>query len=90
MILKNLKWLNYNIVGKFVESFRTRKNQKMFDLCSTRDIKLLYMASVKVVLRKKENKEGKYPLCIQIIKDRKSSIIHLGQHIKVEDWDESK
>ncbi|MCC6816165.1 MAG: site-specific integrase [Saprospiraceae bacterium] len=48
------------------------------------------MATIKVVLRKRTNKEGKQPLCIQIIINRKSSIIHLGQYINETDWDESK
>jgi integrase/recombinase XerD len=48
------------------------------------------MASIKVILRKKINKEGKLPLSIQIIKDRKKSIIHLGQYINESDWDPLK
>lgn len=46
------------------------------------------MATVKVVLRKKENKDGTFPLTIRITKDRKSSFIHLGQNIKLTDWDQ--
>ncbi len=46
------------------------------------------MASVKIVLRQKENKDGTYPLCIRITKDRKSSFIHLGKHINESFWDE--
>lgn len=45
------------------------------------------MASVKIVLRKKKNKDGTYPLAIRITKDRKSSFIHLGQHLKESEWD---
>lgn len=48
------------------------------------------MASVKVILRSKANKKGEHPLALQIIKDRKSSIIHLGHHILEKDWDEVK
>ena len=48
------------------------------------------MASVKLVLRKKINKDGTFPLAIRITKDRKSSFIHLGKHIKETDWDEVK
>ncbi|MBL7819910.1 MAG: hypothetical protein JNL65_04790 [Saprospiraceae bacterium] len=43
------------------------------------------MASVKIVLRKKPNKEVKLPLCIQIVKDRKNSLIYLGQYISPKD-----
>lgn len=48
------------------------------------------MASVKIVLRKKPNKEAKLPLCIQIVKDRKNSLIYLGQYISPKDWDKTK
>lgn len=46
------------------------------------------MATVKIVLRKKQNKDGTYPLTIRITKDRRTSFIHLGQHIKETEWDE--
>lgn len=45
------------------------------------------MATVKVVLRKKINKDGTYPLAIRITKDRKTSFIHLGYGLKEKDWD---
>src|SRR5579872_568010 len=45
------------------------------------------MASVKIVLRKKKNKDGTYPLAIRITKDRKSSYVHLGHHIDQDFWD---
>ncbi len=46
------------------------------------------MASIKIILRvNKPNKESKLPLCLQIIKDRKKSVIHLGQYIDPKDWD---
>ncbi len=45
------------------------------------------MASVKIVLRKKKNKDGTYPLTIRITKDRKSSFVHLGHHIDEQFWD---
>mgnify|MGYP003378117263 CR=1 FL=1 len=49
------------------------------------------MASIKIILRvNKPNKESKLPLCIQIIKDRKKSVIHLGQYIHPDEWDKSK
>lgn len=44
------------------------------------------MATVKIVLRKKVNKDGTYPLALRITKDRKSSFIHLGYSVKIEDW----
>ncbi|MES2479412.1 MAG: site-specific integrase [Bacteroidota bacterium] len=45
------------------------------------------MAFVKIVLRKKINKDGEYPLCIRITKDRKSSYITLEYRLKESDWD---
>jgi integrase len=45
------------------------------------------MASLKVVLRKKANKDGSYPLAIRITKDRKTSFIYLGKSLKEKDWD---
>jgi len=48
------------------------------------------MASLKIVLRKKQNKDGKYPLALRITKDRKSSFVHLGHHIQDTFWDKDK
>jgi len=48
------------------------------------------MASVKIVLRKKPNKDGTLPIAIRIIKDRKPSFIHIGHSIKIEDWDDKE
>lgn len=45
------------------------------------------MASIKVVLRKKKNKDGTYPLAIRVTKDRKTSFIHLGHHLNENEWD---
>lgn len=45
------------------------------------------MASVKVVLRKKKNSKGEYPLVIRITKDRKTSYIYTGKYILEDDWD---
>jgi integrase/recombinase XerD len=45
------------------------------------------MATVKIVLRKKKNKDGTFPLSLRITKDRKSSFIHLGHHILPSQWD---
>ncbi|MEO9476837.1 MAG: site-specific integrase [Cyclobacteriaceae bacterium] len=46
------------------------------------------MGSVKTVLRKKQNKEGLYPIAIRITENRKSSYIQLGQYIDPDFWDE--
>lgn len=48
------------------------------------------MASVKIILRARANKDGTHPLVLQIIKDRKKSIISLGYNIKQTDWDAEK
>lgn len=45
------------------------------------------MATVKLVLRKKKNKNGTYPLAIRITKDRKTSFIHTGHSLCIDDWD---
>ena len=47
------------------------------------------MSSVKVVIRKNETADGKYPLVLRITKDRKTSYIGLGHHIKESDWDKA-
>lgn len=48
------------------------------------------MASVKIVLRKKKNKDGTYPLAVRITKDRKSSFVHIGHHLAEPFWDGTK
>lgn len=48
------------------------------------------MATIKVILRNKPNKEAKLPLIIKIRKDRKPSIITLGHYLHPTDWDEDK
>lgn len=48
------------------------------------------MATIKVVLRKKVNKDNTFPLALRITKDRKTSFIHLGYNLKPEQWDESE
>lgn len=50
----------------------------------------LNMASLKVLLWGKKNKEGKYPIAIRIIKDRKPSYIYIGHYIDKNQWDENK
>ena len=42
-----------------------------------------------IILRKKSNKQGEHALALQIIKDRKPSIMHLGHNILKKDWDEA-
>lgn len=45
------------------------------------------MATVKAVLRKKSNPEGKFPVAIRITKDRKSTYLGTGQYVDVKYWD---
>lgn len=45
------------------------------------------MATVKIVLRARKNKDGTQPLAIRITQDRKASFIHLDKHILAKDWD---
>lgn len=47
------------------------------------------MASINVVLRKKANKQGQYPIAIRITKNRKSSFISTGQYISEKFWDQT-
>lgn len=48
------------------------------------------MASVRIVLRKKPNKENLYPVILRIVKDRKSKMIALGMNCKLQDWDDER
>lgn len=48
------------------------------------------MASLKIVLRKKQTKDGTYPIAIRITKDRRTSFIHLGYHLKLNEWDDTE
>lgn len=45
------------------------------------------MASIKILLRNKPNKEGQYPVVLKIIKDRKVKVITLGISCLEKDWD---
>lgn len=45
-------------------------------------------ASTKIVLRKKPNAKGLYPLAIRITKNRHSTYKQIGHNIELEDWDE--
>ena len=45
-------------------------------------------SNAKVVIRKKPNKEGLYPLAIRITKNRRSTYHYVGHYIDLKDWDE--
>ncbi|WP_179009605.1 site-specific integrase [Winogradskyella forsetii] len=45
------------------------------------------MASIKIILRNKPNKEGLYPVVLKIIKERKVKVITLGISCLKKDWD---
>ncbi|MCB0712679.1 MAG: integrase, partial [Ignavibacteriae bacterium] len=45
------------------------------------------MATAKIVLRKKKNTDGTFPLALRITKDRKSSYVYLGYRVREKDWD---
>ncbi|OUS00378.1 recombinase [Flavobacteriales bacterium 33_180_T64] len=45
-------------------------------------------SSLKIVIRKKPNKEGLCPLAIRITKDRKTNYIYTGYYIDIKYWDE--
>ncbi len=45
-------------------------------------------ASAQIVLRKKKNSKGLYPLAIRITKNRRSTYKHIGHYINLEDWDD--
>lgn len=45
-------------------------------------------SNAKIVVRKKPNKEGLYPLAIRITKNRRSTYHYIGHYIDLKDWDE--
>lgn len=45
------------------------------------------MASIKVVIRKRQNAQGQHPIIIRISKNRKSSILSIGQSVEEKHWD---
>lgn len=45
------------------------------------------MASIKLILRNKQNNDGTFSIAIQILKNRKASLIHVGHSVKFDDWD---
>jgi integrase len=48
------------------------------------------MASVKVVIRTKQNSQNLFPIAIRITKDRKTSFLYIGQYIKKNQWDNTR
>ena len=48
------------------------------------------MATVKIILRKEEKKDGSFPLALRVTKNRKSSYIYLEYSVKPDDWDDVK
>lgn len=46
------------------------------------------MSSLQIVLRRKANKQKKFPLAIRITKNRRTSYLFTGQYIYEKDWDE--
>lgn len=44
-------------------------------------------SSIRIVLRKRPNKDDTRPLILQLIKDRKSFVCHTGKNILEKDWD---
>ena len=48
------------------------------------------MATIKILLRDKQNKEGLYPIVLRITKNRKIKIITLGMDCSKKDWDEKE
>ena len=46
------------------------------------------MASIKVVLRRKPNAKGEFPIVVRITKNRKASYISTGQYLEEKFWDE--
>ena len=47
------------------------------------------MASIKILLRNKPNKEGQFPIILKITKNRKPKVITLGMACLLKDWDKS-
>lgn len=44
-------------------------------------------SSLKIVLRKKRNQDGTYPLAIRVTIERKTTYVYLGYNLKEADWD---
>ena len=45
-------------------------------------------SSIKVILRKKANKQGLFPLAVRITKNRKTTYLYIGHYIAIKYWDE--
>ncbi len=66
----------------------------MLYLCCTKNLylyrskKVNMTSNAKIVLRKKQNKEGRYPLAVRITKNRQSTYIYIGHYIDIKLWDE--
>ncbi len=45
-------------------------------------------SNARIILRKKPNKDGLYPLAIRITKNRRSTYQYVGHYIELEEWDE--
>jgi len=45
-------------------------------------------SNAKIIIRKKRNKKGLYPLAIRITKNRQSTYHYIGHYIDLKDWDE--
>ena len=48
------------------------------------------MATIKILLRDKQNKAGLYPIVLRITKDWKIRLITLGMDWLKKDWDEKE
>lgn len=46
------------------------------------------MSTISAVIRKKPNKQGLYPICIRITKNRKPTFIYTKQYIELKHWDQ--
>ncbi|KGL62338.1 site-specific integrase [Polaribacter sp. Hel1_85] len=44
-------------------------------------------SSIKIVLRKKSNKKGEFPLAIRITKNRKTTFVYTGYYLEEKNWD---
>lgn len=47
-------------------------------------------SNTSIVLRKKPNRHGRYPLAIRVSKNRRSNYIYIGHYIDLDHWDEKK
>lgn len=46
------------------------------------------MSNIKIVVRKKPNKKGDFPICLRITSNRKTSYVYLNEYIQPDLWDE--